>query len=231
MDVERHLDLEPTGKTVGLDVGLKSFYTDSQGCVAPNPRFYRKAEGALKKLQRSVSRKVKGSNNRKKAVARLGRKHLRIGRQRKDHAVKLARCVVMSHDVVAFEDLKVKNLIRHGKLSKSIQDASWREFRLWLEYFARVWGKIAIAVNPAYTSQRCSGCGGIIQKDLKTRVHVCGCGTVLDRDHNAALNILKAGLRMVGHTRTSGATQETLVEMEEDLSSGASVHETRIPPL
>lgn len=231
VDTERHFDLKPSGKTLGLDVGLKSFYTDSEGRVAPNPRFYRKAEGALKKLQRSVSRKVKNSKNRRKAVTKLGRKHLQIGRQRKDHAIKLARCVVMSHDMVAFEDLKVKNLIRHGKLSKSIQDASWREFRWWLEYFGKIMGKLVIPVNPAYTSQMCSGCGGIIKKDLKTRVHVCVCGTVLDRDHNAALNILKAGLRMVGHTRTSGATQETLVEMEQDLSSGASVNETRIPPL
>lgn len=230
VDVERHFDLEPSGKTIGLDVGLKSFYTDSNGDDEPNPRFYRKAEGALKRLQRKVSRKVKGSNNRKKARARLGRKHLKVSRQRKDHAVKLARCVVASHDVVAFEDLKVRNMIRNRKLSKSIGDASWREFRNWVEYFARIMGKIAIPVNPAYTSQICSGCGVAVKKDLKTRQHVCGCGVNLDRDYNAAINILKLGLRMVGHTKTGEATPETLVETEEDQPKLASVAEARIPP-
>ncbi|GEM49361.1 RNA-guided endonuclease InsQ/TnpB family protein [Deinococcus cellulosilyticus] len=231
VDAQRHFDLEPSGKTIGLDVGLKSFYTDSRGYEEPNPRFYRKAERALKKLQRRISRKVKGSKNRQKAVMKLGRKHLKIQRQRKDHAVKLARCVVMSHDVVAFEDLKVRNMIKNRKLSKSIQDAGWREFRRWIESFAKIMGKIAIPVNPAYTSQMCSRCGVRVKKDLKTRMHMCGCGVVLDRDHNAAINILKVGLRMVGHTRTAGVIQETLVEMEEDLNSGASVDEARIPPL
>jgi putative transposase len=231
VDVERHFDTLPSGKTIGLDVGLKSFYTDSEGHEEPNPRFYRKAEKALRKLQRRVSSKVKGSNNRKKAVARLRRKHLKIQRQRKDHAVKLARCVVMSNDVVAFEDLKVRNMVRNRKLSKSISDASWREFRVWVEYFAKIMGKIAVPVNPAYTSQLCSGCGEIIKKDLKTRTHACGCGAVLDRDHNAAINILRAGLRMVGHTKTGSENSETLVEMEEDQRMLASVVEARIPAL
>lgn len=225
VDVERHFDLKPTGKTIGLDVGLKSFYTDSEGYEEPNPRFYRKAEPALKRLQRRVSRKKKGGNNRKKAVAKLGRKHLKVQRQRKDHAAKLARCVVMSSDVVAFEDLKVKNMQRNRKLAKSIQDASWREFRTWLEYFARIMGKIAVPVNPAYTSQICSGCGQTVKKDLKIRQHVCGCGVNLDRDHNAAINILRVGLRMAGHARTGEwhtsageVTPETLVDEHVSLA-------------
>lgn len=230
VDVERHFDLKPSGKTLGLDVGLKSFYTDSNGDTEPNPRFYRKAEKALKTLQRRVSRKARGSNNRKKATERLGKKHLKVSRQRKDHAVKLARCVVASHDVVAFEDLKVRNMVRNRKLSKSIHDASWQAFRMWLEYFAKMMGKVAVAVNPAYTTQICSGCGQTVKKDLKMRVHVCGCGLHLDRDHNAAKNILNVGLRMVGHIRTGEATPATLVEMEEDQPGLASVAETRIPP-
>ena len=100
-----------------------------------------------------------------------------------------------------------------------------------MEYFARVCGKIAIPVNPAYTSQICSGCGVAVKKDLKTRTHVCGCGTVLDRDRNAAINILRGALRMVGHTKTGEATPETLVEMEEDQPKLASITEARIPPL
>jgi putative transposase len=190
VDVERHLDIQPTGKTIGLDVGLKSFYTDSEGKEEPNPRFYRKAEQALKKLGRQVSGKVKGSHNRRKAVKKLARKHLRIQRQRKDHAVKLARCVVMSNDLIAFEDLKVRNMKRNRRLSKSISDASWTQFRNWVEYFGKIFGKVTIAVNPAYTSQICSGCGQTVKKDLKMRQHICGCGINMDRDYNAAINIL-----------------------------------------
>ncbi len=214
VDVERHLDIQPTGKTIGLDVGLRSFYTDSEGHAEPNPRFYRKAEQALRQLGRRVSRKVKGSHNRKKAVKTLARKHLRIQRQRKDHAVKLARCVVTSHDFIALEDLKVRNMKRNRHLSKSISDASWTQFRNWVEYFGKVFGKVTVAVNPAYTSQICSGCGQTVKKDLTMRQHICGCGVNMDRDFNAALNILKAGLRMAGHVRTAGETQETLVETD-----------------
>lgn len=223
VDVERHLDVQPTGKTIGLDVGLKSFYTDSEGTEEPNPRFYRKAEQALKTLGRRVSRKVKGSHNRRKAVKKLARKHLRIQRQRKDHAVKLARCVVMSHDLIAFEDLKVQNMKRNRRLSKAISDASWTQFRNWVEYFGKIFGKVTVAVNPAYTSQICSGCGQIVKKDLKVRQHVCGCGVNMDRDSNAAINILKAGLRMAGHARTGEGTPETLVEMDVNPAQAGSL--------
>ena len=223
VDVERQLDLQPSGKTVGLDVGLKSFYTDSTGTSEPNPRFYRKAEQALRNLSRRVSRKVKGSHNRKKAVKRLARKHLRIQRQRKDHAVKLARCVVMSNDLIAFEDLKVRNMKRNRRLSKSISDAGWTQFRNWVEYFGKVFGKVTVAVNPAYTSQICSGCGQTVKKDLKVRQHVCGCGVNMDRDFNAAVNILKAGLRMAGHARTGEETPATLVETDVSPATAGSL--------
>jgi putative transposase len=111
INVERSLELEPTGKTLGLDVGLKSFYTDSNGKEEPNPKFLRKAEKKIRRTQRRVSRKVKGSNNRRKAVNQLGRVHLHVQRQRKDHAVQLARCVMMSNDFVAIEDLRVRNMV------------------------------------------------------------------------------------------------------------------------
>jgi putative transposase len=212
LDVDRHQDMQPTGKTIGLDMGLSSFLTDSEGKSEPNPRFYRKAASALRKLGRRVSNKVKGSHNRKKAVNKLARKHLQIQRQRKDHAVKLARCVVMSNDFIALEDLKVRNMKRNRHLSKSISDAGWTQFRNWTESYAKIYGKVVVAVNPAYTSQICSVCGKTVKKDLKMRRHVCGCGLNIDRDFNAAVNILKAGLRMAGHARTPEATQETLVE-------------------
>ncbi|NEQ12199.1 MAG: transposase, partial [Moorea sp. SIO4E2] len=167
-----------------------------------NPRFYRTGEKRLKFYQRRVSRKNKGSANRNKAINKLGRAHLRISRQREEHAKRLARCVIRSNDLVAYEDLRVKNLVKNHCLAKSINDAGWYKFREWLEYFGDKFGRITVAVNPAYTSQNCSNCGKVVKKSLSTRTHVCKCGCQLDRDHNAAINILKRALSTVGHTGT-----------------------------
>ncbi len=200
--------VEPTGKTIGLDVGLNHFYTDSNGEKVDNPRYLRKSEKRLKRAQRRVSKKVKSSKNRKKAINRLGRQHLKVSRQRKDFAVKLARCVVMSNDIVAIEDLKVRNMVKNHHLAKSISDASWSLFREWLEYFALKFGKVVIAVPPHYTSQECSGCGAMVKKSLSVRTHVCKCGVVLDRDENAAINILIKALQLLGYiTNTVGHTE------------------------
>ncbi len=216
IQVDREEVIKPTQNTVGLDVGLESFYTDSLGGKVENPRFYRTAEKKLKRKQKLVSRKIKGSQHRNKAKTVLGKVHLKISRQRKDHAVKLARCVITSNDVVVYEDLRVSNMVKNHCLAKSINDAGWYEFRVWLEYFGKVFKRITIAVNPAYTSQECSSCGIVVKKALSTRTHVCQCGASLDRDatfpgeaspgklayENAALNILNKGLGTVGHTGT-----------------------------
>jgi len=198
IDVERTEETIPTGKAVGLDVGLNHFYTDSTGETVSNPRHLRQSEKALKRLQKRVSRKKKGSGNRKKAINKLGRKHLKVSRQRKDFAIKTALCVVKSSDFVAYENLQVKNMVKNHKLAKSISDAAWSQFAQWLQYFGKVYGKTVIAVAPQYTSQNCSTCGNSVKKTLSTRTHVCSCGTVLDRDHNAALNILAKGLKQAG---------------------------------
>ena len=204
VDVDRKEEMKPTQTTIGLDVGLNHFYTDSKGEVVENPRFLRKSERQLKKLQRKVSKRKKGSANRRKAIKRLARKHLQISRQRKDFAVKTARCVVRSNDLIAYEDLQVRNMVKNHKLAKSISDASWSMFRDWVEYFGKVFGKVTIAVPPQYTSQNCSNCGTTVKKSLSERTHQCShCGTVLDRDHNAALNILAIGLNRVGHSQIS----------------------------
>ena len=115
--------------------------------------------------------------------------------------------------------MRIKNLVKNHCLAKSINDAGWYQFRVWLEYFGKVFKRITIAVNPAYTSQECSDCGVIVKKSLSTRTHICQCGCVLDRDENAALNILKKGIATVGHTgstaldveNASGETTNTLV--------------------
>jgi putative transposase len=218
VDVEGKETLKPTGKTIGLDVGLKEFYTDSNGHTEPNPKFYRTGEKRLKFRQRRVSHKKKGSANRKRAINKLGRVHLRISRQREEHAKKMARCVIQSNDLVAYEDLRIKNLVKNHCLAKSINDAGWYQFRKWLEHFGVKFGRITVAVNPAYTSQKCSSCGTLIKKSLSTRTHICGCGFVLDRDWNAAINILELALSTTGHVGTwvidpnaSGDSTATLV--------------------
>ena len=155
----------------------------------------------MKRLQRLVSRKKKGSSNRRKAINKLGRKHLKISRQRKDFVVKTARALCTSNDVIVLENLNVKGLIKNHNLSKSIADASWSIFGAWLDYFGVIFKRELIRVHPAYTSQDCSNCSNRVKKSLSTRTHTCSCGTILCRDHNAAINILNKGI--VGHTKTS----------------------------
>lgn len=193
---ERREEIPPTEQITALDVGLLHFYTDNRGESIENPRHLRKSEKALKRLQRQVSRKVKGSNQRKKAINKLGRKHLKVSRQRKDFAVKLARCVVSSNDVVVFEALRVRNKVKNHHLTKSISDAAWRMFFDWLEYYGQVFGKIVIPVPPQWSSQECSSCGHILKKSLSSRTHICGCGANLCRDENAAKVLLAHGLRL-----------------------------------
>jgi putative transposase len=208
VDVERNIKREPTGKTLGLDVGLAHFYTDNEGNKFENPRFLRKSERRLKRQQRRLSRKQKGSKNRAKQRIRLGRAHLKIQRQRNDWACKLAQCVVKSADLVAFEDLQVRNMVKNRKLAKSISDVSWSMFRRWLEYFGTLYGVVTVPVPPQYTSQKCSSCGAIVKKTLSIRTHKCSCGTELCRDANAAKNILELGLRTAGHVVTSVLSTE-----------------------
>jgi putative transposase len=200
-------ELEPTGKAIGLDVGLKYFYVDSQGQIEENPKFYRSCEKRLSKLQRRVSDKFEScksaTNNYLKAKASLAKYHLKISRQREEHAKRLARCVCTSNDVVAYEDLQVKNMVRNHKLAKSINDSGWYQFRKWIEYFGVKFGKITIAVPPQYTSINCSNCGEKVAKTLSTRTHSCPhCNYTDCRDKNAAINILKKGLSTAGHTGT-----------------------------
>jgi putative transposase len=182
----------------------------------------RKAEKQLKKAQRRLSKKfVKGakpqSKNYHKARKRLGRIHLKVSRQRKDWAIKQARCVVASNDVVVYEDLKIANMVKNHNLAKSISDAGWYQYTQWLDYYGKVWDKAVVAVNPAYTSQDCSNCGHRVNKSLSTRTHSCpSCKVEICRDRNAALNILYKGLNILGvewnKNGTSGHEESGLEE-------------------
>ncbi|BAZ66483.1 transposase [Fischerella sp. NIES-4106] len=212
VDVKRKEQHQHSGSQVGIDVGLEFFYTDSKGRTVENPRLLRKSEKSLKRKQRQVSNSKKGSSNRHKAVKKLAKKHLKVSRQRKDFAVKTARTLVQSNDLVVYEDLQVKNMVKNHHLAKSISDASWSLFTDWVDYYAKVFDTWAIAVAPHYTSQDCSVCGTRVKKTLSTRTHKCHCcGTVMHRDHNAAIMILNKGLKnTVGHTEIQACGQNDL---------------------
>jgi len=207
---ERVIEHVPTGKQVGIDVGLKAYYTDSEGNTVENPRHYRKAEQKLKRLHRNVSRKQKKSSNRKKARKQLARACLKVQRQREDFARKMASTLVSSHDVIAYEQLQIRNMVKNHHLAKSIHDAGWGTFISWVKAYGLMHTIPIIAVAPQFTSQECSACGAMVKKSLSVRTHICtSCGVVLDRDHNAALNILAKALeRTLGHRETSSSSEE-----------------------
>ncbi|HBY78707.1 MAG TPA: transposase [Cyanobacteria bacterium UBA11148] len=221
VDWDRREEHEFQGKMTGIDLGLKEFYTDSDGNTVDNLRYLRKSERRLKRLQRRVSKKhvqgKKQSNRYHKVRKALAKQHLKVSRQREDKARKDALAVVKSNDLIVYVrrsrcrrlDLKIRNMVKNHHLAKSISDASWYQFTRWLQYFAKVHGVIVIAVQPHNTTVDCSCCGAKLKKTLSTRTHKCNkCGTVLDRDHNAAKNILAKGFKLlaeylnstVGHT-------------------------------
>ena len=233
IDQERNERHEPTNRMVGIDVGLNHFYTDSDGNKVENPRFLKKAEKALKRASKRVSRRTKGSKNRLKAIKQLGRVHLKVSRRRKDFAVKTARALVQS-DLVAIEDLKVRNMVKNHHLAKSISDASWTLFRQWLEYFGKVFDVPVIAVAPHYTSQNCSNCGHEVKKTLSTRTHKCNkCGYLDDRDTNAAINILMKALQGLAQvprgTRKVTPGDEKLPCSDGETQKSKSTRRTRKP--
>lgn len=188
-----------TGCETGIDLGLESFATLADGTMLQNPRCYRRAERRLKTAQRKVSRRKKGSNRRRKAVKLLAKAHLKVRRQRHDFHAKAALQLVRAYDTIYHEELQVANLLKNHHLAKSIQDAGWYTFLSILAFKAACAGKRVVAVNPAYTSQTCSGCGVLVKKGLSVRWHSCPeCGTSLHRDHNAAKNIERLGQSLQG---------------------------------
>ncbi len=183
--------------TIGIDMGLKSFLTNDSGEEIVIPQHYRKAEKRLKRLQRGLSRKKKGSLRRKKAIKRVGKAYLKIANQRQDFHYKTAQKLLQQGKNVAREKLNIKGLAR-TRLAKSVNDAGWNQFLQILSIKAERAGLRTIAVNPNGTSQDCSGCGVKVKKELSDRWHSCpNCGSYLNRDHNAAINIKH---RAVGHS-------------------------------
>jgi putative transposase len=225
--------LPATGQQTGIDVGLKVFLITADGEPTPNPRYYRKAERALRRAQRRVARRTKGSKRRRKAVALLKRKHQHVQRQRNDFHHTTALELVRAYDVIYVEAIQPANLSHRpapkqdknghfehngasqkAGLNKSIQDAGWHHFLSILAFKAACAGNRVDAVPPAYTTQDCSGvlpdgsrCRQRVVKSLSVRTHVCpSCGLVLDRDLNAAKNMLRAGQARQAPTWPAGAS-------------------------
>lgn len=191
------LPAEP--KAVGIDVGLNSFATLSTGEHVPNPRFFRKDEKALAKAQRKLSKAEKGTPERAKRRRVVAKIHKRISNRRADFAHKLSRRLVGEFGVIAFEDLNIDGILKNHCLAKSIADAAWGQLVYYTTYKAEGAGRRVVKVNPRNTSKACSRCGALVEKDLSVRIHSCPhCGLVLDRDENAALNILRLGLQSLG---------------------------------
>jgi len=187
--------IEQTGKQVGIDVGLKTLAALSTGELIENPRWLRESLAKLRKLQRHASRQIKGSNRQKKTYRKIARLHEEISNQRADYLHKISNKLVAENDLIAIENLTHGFMNRNEHLSLSSYDAGFGLFRQMLEYKASSAGIQVVAVNPSNTTQACSGCGSIVPKSLSVRVHKCPyCGLVLDRDVNAARNILSLAL-------------------------------------
>ena len=181
--------LPKTNKAIGIDVGLETFATYSDGTKIDNPRYFRKAEEQLTTTQSKYSK-----HKSKKLKLKLSKLHNKVANKRKDFCHKLSRNIVNEYDTICVEDLNINKMMKNHRMAKSIGDAAWNQFIQFLIYKAEEADKQVIQVNPAYTSQDCSECGYRVAKKLSDRIHNCpNCGLSLDRDINASINILRLG--------------------------------------
>jgi putative transposase len=184
---------------VGIDVGLTNFLTTSDSTVEPNPRYLKDALPQLRRVGRAVARKKKGGSNRRKAVRRLQKVHVCVRNLRREHHYRVAHRLVLAYGLIAAESLNIANMLKNRRFSRAISDAGWAGFLSILRHKAAKAGVQFVEVDPRWTSQDCSQCGQEVKKDLSVRWHECPhCGLSLDRDQNAARNILARGLARTG---------------------------------
>lgn len=190
-----------TGREVGIDVGIASLLTMSDGEHIENPKWFRSGQARLRVLQRRIARRKLGGANRRKAVHAVARQHEYVANRRMDFIKKLVHGLVSRYDRIAVEELQIPNMVQNPHLSKSILDADWGYFRRHLSFKAAYAGKMVVGVTPAYTSRTCSACGSRFEiLTLAQRWVHCACGLSIDRDENAALNVLALGRSAWGET-------------------------------
>ena len=193
-----NIQLPKLDTKIGVDLGIKEFAITSDGEMFSNPKWLNKSEKRLRKLQKDLSRKQKGSNNRRKDRLKVAKLHEKISNQRKDYLHKISHYIISENQVIVIEDLKVSNMIKNHKLAKSIANVSWFEFRRQLEYKSEWHGReLIIAPSNYASSQLCSNCGNKSSqtKDLSCRTYICPvCGMEMDRDINASKNLLKLAM-------------------------------------
>jgi putative transposase len=191
--------LPASTESVGVDVGIKEFAVLSDGEAIANPKFFHKEEKRLAKAQRKLSAAKKGSPERKKCRKIAAHIHDRIANKRRDFAHQESRKLVNQYAIIVFEKLNIRGMLKNHCLAKSIADAAWSQLVNFTSYKAENAGRYAVQVNPRNTSKMCSGCGELAEIDLSIRIfHCTSCGLTLDRDHNAAMNILRLGLQSLG---------------------------------
>lgn len=201
---------QSVNKVVGIDLGLTDVVYDSDGNKITNPRHLKKRERKLAYLQRRMSQKKKGSNNRNNWRIKLARQYERLTDSRDDFLHKLSRYYVDNYDAIAMENMIVTNMVHNKYLSKSILDSGWGRLRQFISYKAENAGKLYIPVDYRGTTQRCSRCGAKVPKELWDREHKCSCGFIAPRDYNSALEIKRLYLQKIGQE----LSESTFVEME-----------------
>lgn len=226
-DVEQR-QMFADSEIIGIDVGIKDFAVLSNGDKIANPKHLEKSAELLKRKQRELSRKVKGSSNRNKARKAVAKLHRHVANQRKDFQWKLVASITKSYSVVAMEDLNIRGMMRNHKLARSISSAGWGGFKLKLQHKLSESGGLVIDVNPQNTSRMCSSCGALNHLlTLDVREWVCDCGARHDRDINAAVNIRSFGLNRLGTSRIYACREPANGDMAYDISSYGSLKQEK----